>query len=740
MKKLLQYAESINIAEELESSQLAIIATRITEQFESDWTSMAKWREQNDNGIDLSTPDLHPKTTPFPNSANYKTLALTQAATAFGDRASKELLQDEFLFMTNIIGKDKDGQKAAIAERVKEYENYHLDYRMEDWRDNQSDMLYKLPKYGTMFKKIYFDPLENRKVSCMIEYPNFCVSDSIKSLEKARSFTEIVAYSKNEAKEFQALGYWCDCDLSGDDGQSGSNESEGAESAIDNAECYYVQNTYLDLDDDGYEEPYVVTYHKGSGNVVRIVADYNIYGIMVRNGGKIISLGSAKDQGDIVLKEVMRTAELMKINRAMDIVKYGFIRGDGFLDIGYYWLLGALTQLVNTATNMMLDKGAQYNMGGGFLAKEFRKGNNSGAVSFKMGEYKQTDIPASVLQGGIVNLPVGEPSQILLQLLTMAQGELANFSASVDLSALIAQNVAPTTAAISVSEQLVPTAAIYQYIQRSQSKEFEKLMALTPLYIDNSEYQEVVGAEGSIETDYASSVSIKATAQKSMSSDVIRNFEIAALQTMLPQIQAAGGNAVKVIKLALGQLKSINTDGILPEMDEQQEAEANAKMQAESAKQQQLIDLQILSQQKAIAGFEAQEQAGKIKAQSEMAKIEGDILLNNEKIKLTQAQTYKEKANAAKLAEEAQAQAIENGMLNSGIEELVNLTTQHRGMMQEAQVESQEPMREHKMHQGEGMEMGMMHGKEEMVEPEEPEEKEDPEMPSIDIEINPEAE
>jgi len=209
----------------------------------------------------------------------------------------------------------------------------------------------------------------------------------------------------------------------------------------------------------------VVTYHKGSGNVVRIVADYNIYGIMVRNGGKIISLGSAKDQGDIVLKEVMRTAELMKINRAMDIVKYGFIRGDGFLDIGYYWLLGALTQLVNTATNMMLDKGAQYNMGGGFLAKEFRKGNNSGAVSFKMGEYKQTDIPASVLQGGIVNLPVGEPSQILLQLLTMAQGELANFSASVDLSALIAQNVAPTTAAISVSEQLVPTAAIYQYIQ-----------------------------------------------------------------------------------------------------------------------------------------------------------------------------------------------------------------------------------------------------------------------------------
>jgi len=190
-----------------------------------------------------------------------------------------------------------------------------------------------------------------------------------------------------------------------------------------------------------------------------------------------------------------------------------------------------------------------------------------------------------------------------------------------------------------------------------------------------------------------------------MSSDVIRNFEIAALQTMLPQIQAAGGNAVKVIKLALGQLKSINTDGILPEMDEQQEAEANAKIQASQAKQERLIDLQIAAATAQGEGFKAQQQAYEIKQQRELAEIDTNIKLNKSKINNTTADTIKK-------WEEAQALAIKNDMVNMGIKKAMDnvltggvsqptMEEDGKPEMMEDKMEEEKPMVDIEINQGE---------------------------------------
>jgi len=588
MKKLLELAESINIAEELDTQKLGMISSRVIDQYNQDWDSMTDWVDLNNKGRELSKPDLNPRTSPWQGAANYKSTAITQAKNAFADRASAELLRDPNLIMMNIIGKDDEkASKKKIADRISEFENFLLNYKMDNWRDDQSDMLYKLAPDGTVFKKVYFDPLERKKVSCLIEFPNFAVGMGNKSLEKCRSFTEIQTFSLNEAREYQNLGYWRMCDLgTGDDMQQGSNAAEGAELNADNAECYYVQNTFLDLDDDGYEEPYVVTLHKGTGEVLRIVADYTAKDIIIRNGQTIISMDEAQSQGDLAFKAIMSKAELMKINRRMDIVKYGFIRGDGFLDVGYYYLLAALTNLTNTTTNQLIDAGTVSNLGGGFLAKEFRKGpNQSGMTAFKPSEWKQTDIPATLLGNAIFPRPVQEPSQTLLALNEMTKAELANFSQSIDLSAMISNNVSPMTAISAISEQEIPRNAIYQYILRSQSKEFELLVGLTQGNYTDKEYQEIVGENNTIEGDYNSGAVIKPTAQKSMSSQVMRNFEINSLMERLPLIQSAGGDSVKIIKTWLEQFKSINVDGILPEMDEQQRDDEVGKQELSKLKQ-----------------------------------------------------------------------------------------------------------------------------------------------------------
>jgi hypothetical protein len=38
---------------------------------------------------------------------------------------------------------------------------------------------------------------------------------------------------------------------------------------------FIEQHTYLDLDDDGYREPYMVTFHRKSGKIVRITARFD---------------------------------------------------------------------------------------------------------------------------------------------------------------------------------------------------------------------------------------------------------------------------------------------------------------------------------------------------------------------------------------------------------------------------------------------------------------------------------
>jgi chaperonin GroES len=75
----------------------------------------------------------------------------------------------------------------------------------------------------------------------------------------------------------------------------------------------------FDLDDDGYEEPYIVTFHRESGTVLRIVARFDELGLKTDNEGKVV-----------------------RIEPIQYYTKFGFIPNpDGsFYDIGFGVLLG----------------------------------------------------------------------------------------------------------------------------------------------------------------------------------------------------------------------------------------------------------------------------------------------------------------------------------------------------------------------------------------------------------------
>ena len=129
-----------------------------------------------------------------------------------------------------------------------------------------------------------------------------------------------------------------------------SGEKSYAPPSVDETTPYTIieQHTYLDLDDDGYKEPYIVTFHKESHKVLRIAARYDDTTIKMDEDGKI-----------------------KKIDAIQYYTKFGFIPNpDGsFYDIGFGVLLGPINESVNTLINQLVDAGTLNNLQSGFLGK-----------------------------------------------------------------------------------------------------------------------------------------------------------------------------------------------------------------------------------------------------------------------------------------------------------------------------------------------------------------------------------
>src|SRR5947199_402897 len=106
-----------------------------------------------------------------------------------------------------------------------------------------------------MFKKTYFDKLEEKNVSKLVMPMNLVVNYWTRTLEESERISEVIEMSQRIFKERQQAGVFSDIDL----GSPKMKEGETKQPALDDTTPYNLieQHTYLDLDDDGYKEPYI---------------------------------------------------------------------------------------------------------------------------------------------------------------------------------------------------------------------------------------------------------------------------------------------------------------------------------------------------------------------------------------------------------------------------------------------------------------------------------------------------
>jgi chaperonin GroES len=472
-KPLAAMLESVNIAESLEEQQLKDIGRDAEKGFVLDHQSRLDWEKNIDEWTKLAKQTIEPKSYPWPKASNIKYPLLSTAAMQFAARAYPSLVPSNGKIVNaKPIGKDPDGSKSKVAEAVSIYMSVQLLEEMTGWEEEMDKLLIMLPIVGTMFKKTYWDPLKEANCSHLVMPKNLVVNYWARNLQDAERISEILEVSPRKVKERQQSGLWLDIDF----GKAHQPEGQMNAPVVDETTPYTFieQHTFLDLDDDGYKEPYIVTFHKESKKVVRIVARFDETTIKLDAEGNI-----------------------RKIDPIQYYTKFGFIPNPdgGFYDIGFGVLLGPLNHSVNTLINQLLDAGHLATLQAGFLGKGLRI--KMGDTKFMPGEWKAVNSTGDDLKKQIVPLPTKEPSSVLFQLmgsLITSGKELASV-AEIFTGKMPGQNTPATTTMATVEQGMKVFTAVYKRLYRALTEEFIKLARLNALYLNPQTYVDTVGME-----------------------------------------------------------------------------------------------------------------------------------------------------------------------------------------------------------------------------------------------------
>ena len=475
--------QSINIAAELDQSKLGEISQRVLSDYEIDKTSMEGWTARMEKGIELAALVKEEKTYPFPRAANVKYPLVTSAALQFNARAYPAIIPADQVVKTVVHGKDPGGEKAARADRVSSFMSFQLTSEIEEWEEETDKLLMTLPITGTMERKWWYDPVQKRPRCRMLEPGAFVVNSKVKTLSDAPRCTEELTLYPAEIKTRVMTGQFVEFDFGDDDDKQAPEE-------------FIEQHCRIDLDEDGYEEPYIVTLHKESQTIVRIVADFEERDVtfeMTQEPVEIMApafdpmTGTQIMAPQITMQEV--PSRVLSIRRGTYFVPFKFMPSidGGYHGTGLGLLLSDISDTVNSIINMMLDAGHMASLGGGFIGSEFRiKG---GSQRFNPGEWKLANETGTNIRESIVPLTFPGPDGTLFQLLGLMIEAGKEISSTKDIMTGDAQRQMTATTTLALIEQgMMVFSAAYKRIFRALHQEYRLLAKINAQTLEPERY------------------------------------------------------------------------------------------------------------------------------------------------------------------------------------------------------------------------------------------------------------
>lgn len=509
---------SKNVAELLTQGELDELSKATTLGYLVDMNSRSDWEQRNADAIKLAVQTREVKNFPWTNCSNVKFPLLTIAALQFLARVAV-MTKGRGIAKVEVRGPDPKGRKTLQARRLSAHISAQLLEEDVNWMDSDEQAKLSASILGSAFKKTYPDPLTGKVLSEHIPAMDLVMDYFCKDVRKAERITQVLRLSANTVQEKVRQGLFLEGALDLDPAMDASLNVNLLKATADQAEGIYSpedasdisplqvleQHCWLDLDGDGYKEPYVVTAHQASGKILRVVARFFDSGDVYRlNDGKVreieaqllavraLAVPDMAEESRLE-KEAERLQhaagnKIIRIEPLQYFTRYLFIPSPdgGVYGLGLGALLGPVNETCNTLINQLIDAGTMSVTAGGFLGRGVKI--KAGKNTFDPFEWKVVDSPGNDLKANIVPLPVREPSAVLFQLLGMlvSYGEKIGSATDAMTGVNPGQNTPAETSRNTVEQGMMLFSGIYNRMYRSFREEIEKFYEFNKLYLEYS--------------------------------------------------------------------------------------------------------------------------------------------------------------------------------------------------------------------------------------------------------------
>jgi len=531
-----------NLAERLSDQELAKLGSELVADYDQDKRSRQEWVDTYIKGLDLLGFKYESPTRPFLGAAGVTHPLLAESATQFQAQAIKELVPSDGPVRTEVVGAQTD-EKIDQASRVKDYMNYMLMNKMDEYTPDMDQMLFILPLTGSTFKKVYFDPVMNRACSRFIKAEDLVVPYNASDLSDASRISQIIQTSENDLRKLQVSGFYRDIELpkpvyKQNKVQEKVYELEGvsANDGRDRGGLYNLIEVHTNLDLPGYEDPdgikvpYIVTVDEDSRKVLSIYRNY---------------------REDDPTKQ-----------RKNFFVHYKFLPGLGFYGFGLIHMIGGLSRTATSALRQLLDAGTLSNLPAGFKSRGLRIRDD--AEPLQPGEFRDVDAPGGNIKDQFQFLPFKGPDQTLFQLLNFCVESGRRFASIADMkvSDMNAQAPVGTTMAILERGSKVMS-AIHKRCYYAMRQEFKMLARVFAEYLPPEYPYDVVGGNRFIkQADFDDRVDVIPVADPDIYS-MTQRIQVAQAELQLAQSNPAMHDIHEAYKRMYQALGVKNINGIL---------------------------------------------------------------------------------------------------------------------------------------------------------------------------------
>jgi hypothetical protein len=545
-----------NLADAISLYDMDTIGRKYLDLIEKDQQAREKRDKQYEEGIRRTgLGDDAPGGAQFMGASRVVHPAMAEACVDFASSAIKEMFPPDGPVRTKVLGEATE-EKTEIAERKRDYMNWQLTEQIEEFRDEQEQLLTQLPLGGSQFMKMWYDEQLRRPRAEFVPIDNILLPFSSVSFYMAQRVTELQDITDEEFKRRIDMELYRDISYVRATSEPEETKPEKANNKVEGKEyqdnedgvrrVYHIY-TNLELEDDsitnGEMAPYVLMIDELDSEVLGIYRNW--------------------EEGDETLTKLDW------------IIEFKFIPWRGAYAIGLPHLIGGLSAALTGALRALLDT-AHINNSATMLKLKGAK------ISGQSDEIQVTQVVEIEGAPGVddirkiaMPIPFNPPSPVLFQLLgwldTAAKGVI---STSEEKIADINANAPVGTTQALIEQGAKVFSAIHARLHDSQRRVLQVLGRINRWYLDDQRRGEMVEDLPIKRSDFKRNSDVVPVSDPHIFSETQRmaqNQAILALMTQYPQ----AFDQKAVLNRVMKQMKIPALNELMPNVAKPKEMDAS---------------------------------------------------------------------------------------------------------------------------------------------------------------------